>query len=87
MLIILQSVVTVRYVVPQYAVLIVIVGGVRQLEKSKMGAAGQIGGLLSKCSERAPFPRFSPFFFVVSEKDEATLVDWWLVAGGERGLV
>ena len=46
------------------------VGGAYPLEKIKMGAAGQIGDLLSKCSERAFFPRSSSFFFVVSEKDE-----------------
>jgi hypothetical protein len=46
--------------------------------KIVIGAAGQIGDLLSKCSERASFPRFSSFFFVASEKDEGS---------GERGLV
>jgi hypothetical protein len=47
-----------------------VVGGACPLEKITCGAAGQIGDLLSKCSERAFFPRFSSFFFVVSEKDE-----------------
>ena len=48
----------------------IILGGAYQLEKIKLGAAGQNDDLLSKCSERAFFPRFSSFFFVVSEKGE-----------------
>ena len=58
------------------------VGGAYPLEKIKLGAAGQIDDLLSKCSERAFFPRFSPFFFVVSEKDEEVPVG----RGGSCGM-
>ena len=39
---------------------------VMNIKKIVIGAAGQIGGLLPKCSERAFFPRFSPF--LLSEK-------------------
>jgi hypothetical protein len=63
-------------------VIITSVGEVCQLEKITGGAAGQIGDLLSKCSERASFPRFSSFFFVVSEKDEEVLVG----RGGPCGM-
>ena len=67
-----------------YSIVLILLGlgGVCQLEKIKMGAAGQIGDLLSKCSERAFFPRFSSFFFVVSEKDEEVLVG----RGGSCGM-
>ena len=43
------------------------IGGAYQLEKIKMGAAGQNDDLLSKCSQRAFLP---PFFFIISERDE-----------------
>jgi hypothetical protein len=42
------------------------------IRKIVIGAAGQIDGLLSKCSERAFFPQFSSFF--------------WVCVGRHRGL-
>jgi hypothetical protein len=54
---------------------VVTVGEVCPLEKIQMGAAGQIDDLLSKCPGRASFPRFSPFFFVVSERGEEVPVE------------
>ena len=43
-------------------------GGAYPLEKIKLGAAGQIDDLLSKCSERAFFPRFSSFFLLSAKR-------------------